>query len=260
MNVITEISQNDGMFEGNSEHYFHVGESAIQSIHSAISDSGKKTEDIKNILDLPCGHGRVLRFLKADFPDARITACDLDKDGVDFCTKTFGAIPVYSSNILSEISLERNFDLIWVGSLLTHLDLNNWYKFFKFFSEKLNPDGLLIVSFHGPYLFQRILENEKFYSLTSEGLISLQKQYEKNQFGYVNYPQQTDYGVSVSAPLNTFRVLKKFPELEIISYTAKAWDEHHDVICCKKNSIGYANKIGSRNSFINRVRSFFSKT
>ena len=47
------------------------------------------------MLDFACGHGRVMRTLKAAFPDALLTACDIDRDGVDFCARTFGAAPVY---------------------------------------------------------------------------------------------------------------------------------------------------------------------
>ena len=55
-----------------------------------------KTE-VRKILDLPCGYGRVLRMIHAAFPRATIHACNLNKDAVDFCAATFGAIPVYSS-------------------------------------------------------------------------------------------------------------------------------------------------------------------
>ena len=61
--------------------------------------------DVKRILDLPCGHGRVLRYLSAAFPEAEITACDIMREGVDFCASTFGAIPVYSQDDPQQIPL-----------------------------------------------------------------------------------------------------------------------------------------------------------
>ena len=88
------------------------------------------------ILDFPCGHGRVLRYLRAEFPQAEITACDLLRDGVDFCAANFGAIPVYSDPDPSRIGLPRDaFDLIWVGSLFTHFDAARWAKSFSFSAE-----------------------------------------------------------------------------------------------------------------------------
>ena len=50
----------------------------------AISNSGE-TEEVARLLDLPCGHGRVMRYLRAAFPRAEITGCDLLRDGVDHC-------------------------------------------------------------------------------------------------------------------------------------------------------------------------------
>lgn len=48
------------------------------------------------ILDFGCGHGRVMRWLRAAYPNARITGTDVDKGGVDFCAATFGSHTVVS--------------------------------------------------------------------------------------------------------------------------------------------------------------------
>src|SRR4029453_9635557 len=81
--LIEEISPNDGMFVGNRIHYFAVAQGALECIRVALLAAGK--QDVRSILDLPCGHGRVLRKLKAEFPDAALTGCDIERDGVDFC-------------------------------------------------------------------------------------------------------------------------------------------------------------------------------
>lgn len=64
------------------------------------------------ILDLPSGAGRVLRALRAGFPDASIVACDLMRDGVDFCAREFGAIPVYAAADVGSGTGPDRFDLI----------------------------------------------------------------------------------------------------------------------------------------------------
>ena len=83
-------------------------------------------ETATNILDLPSGYGRVMRFLKAEFPEAALTACDVIREGVDFCARTFGARAIYGKEDPSELELDERFDLIWCGSLLTHVDEENW--------------------------------------------------------------------------------------------------------------------------------------
>jgi len=106
--VNREISPNDAM---QNEWYHDVGLSSVEVIKGAILTSWLSKVD--RVLDLPCGHGRVLRHLRAMFPDIPIDACDLDKDGVDFCASTFGATPVYStSEELTEVNLPNTYDLI----------------------------------------------------------------------------------------------------------------------------------------------------
>ena len=124
--MIREISPRDQMhYAGRpfaDEHYFHVGASSLRCIDVALRSAGIERIDIRRVLDMPCGHGRVMRYIRAEFPHAEITACDLDRDGVDFCAKAFGAHRLYSQEDIKSIALPGpGFDLIWVGSLFTHL-------------------------------------------------------------------------------------------------------------------------------------------
>src|SRR5262245_52875607 len=74
--LITTISQRDGMYvSGGEAHYFGVGADALKLVIQAMSLAGK--EEIRSILDLPCGYGRVMRYLRAKFPQASLVACDL---------------------------------------------------------------------------------------------------------------------------------------------------------------------------------------
>src|SRR5712691_11392714 len=118
--IESRISPGDGMYTGEGAHYYKVGLSAIRCIEEAI-DAANFTI-VKRVLDLPCGHGRVLRFLVQRFPEAKFTASDLDRKGVDFCAQMFGAEAVHPEQDLDQFSLERQFDLIWCGSLVTHLN------------------------------------------------------------------------------------------------------------------------------------------
>jgi SAM-dependent methyltransferase len=131
--VNRHISPADQMLSGaalDREYYFRCGRSAVERIQTSLATASIPRERVKRILDLPCGHGRVLRYLRAAFPEAEIAACDLLRDGADFCASTFGATPVYSCDEPEAIPLSPgSFDLIWVGSLFTHLDAPLWVRF-----------------------------------------------------------------------------------------------------------------------------------
>jgi len=96
------IAPRDGMVAPEDpEQYFTLGRRALELIHFSSVLCNKP--HYPAILDLPCGHGRVLRWLRAHYHYAKITACDLDHDGVDFCAKQFGATPVYSQRDLKQL-------------------------------------------------------------------------------------------------------------------------------------------------------------
>src|ERR1700733_14940972 len=101
------------------DNYFSIGESAVDVVVKACMAS--QLTEVNRVLDMPCGHGRVLRHLVRLFPDAAFDACDLDAAGVDFCAATFGARPILSKEDLASVEFDGNYDLIWVGSLFTHL-------------------------------------------------------------------------------------------------------------------------------------------
>lgn len=158
-----KISPNDSVYKDDQDNYFKWGKWALVSIKKTLFDVNKK--NVKSILDLPCGHGRVLRFLKAAFPEAIITACEIDKDGVDFCVDTFDVKGVYSADNPAEIPIKEKFDLIWCGSLLTHLDQNKWRGFIKFFSQHLEKNGVLIFTTHGECIVKVLREGRETIGL-----------------------------------------------------------------------------------------------
>ena len=225
--VETRIFHHDGMYTGNGAHYFKVGLSAINCIEEAM-EAGQ-VAPVKHVLDLPCGYGRVLRFLVQRFPEAQFTASDLDRKGVDFCAKTFGAGPLYSEPDLKQLSLDRAFDLIWCGSLITHLDAAGIGGLFDFFQRHLLPGGLLVFSTHGERVIQRMLGREFEYGIAEESIPRIIASYRKTGFGFADYPDATAYGVSLTSPEWIRRQIQELGTLKEVYFRAQRWDEHQDV-------------------------------
>jgi SAM-dependent methyltransferase len=227
------ISARDGMFAGDENHYFSVGRSAIAAIRRAIACATDDFTASPRILDLPCGHGRVLRHLRAEFPQAEITACDLLQDGVDFCEASFGAIPVYSDPDPLRIALPRNaFDLIWVGSLFTHFDAPRWKTTLSFMRGLLAPRGILVFSTHGRRTHEILLERPEFYGLDKARCRRLLNAYLTTGFGYADYRDGEEYGVSISEPAWVCRQITSLANLRLIGLGERAWDNHQDVFAC----------------------------
>lgn len=237
--VSKHISPADRMLTVNDrEAYFACGRSALECIQKALDLGSVSANRITSVLDLPCGHGRVLRWLRAAFPRATITACDLLHDGVDFCSSTFGARGLYSCDEPEAIPLEpEGFDLIWVGSLFTHLDAPLWTRFLTTFRQALRPGGLLVFSTHGRAAYKRILDNMVSYGIGHWRRTSLLYHYERTGFGYVKYlGSESYYGFSLSHPAWVVRQLTALEGVRILNISESAWEGFQDVFACVRES------------------------
>jgi SAM-dependent methyltransferase len=231
------ISPNDQMYAGSQSQYFAIGQSALQAIDTALRAAGKARSSVRRILDLPCGHGRVCRYLREAFPRAQITACDLERDGVDYCAGTFDAIPVYSDPNPADIAISGDFDLIWCGSLLTHLEERLSREFLAFFCSRLAEGGVLVFTVHGRFSVHGLRNAVFDYSLDANGIGSLLAGYEECGYGYTNYPASGNYGISLTSAHWIADRLEELQELRLLTYTESAWDHHQDVIACARESL-----------------------
>jgi|CXWL01.1.fsa_nt_gi SAM-dependent methyltransferase len=234
LGVGREISPRDEMFFGNETHYFAVGESALHCIEAALLAARRKNISIRKILDLPCGHGRVMRFLKKAFPAAALTACDLNRDGVDYCARVFGAVPVLSQEEIEKLSLPEDFDLIWCGSLLTHFPEKDCARFIRGFRRLLRPGGILVFTTHGRQCESGFVTGENKHGLNDQQIAELLVDYRRNGFGYVDYAGQPGYGFSLAHPSFVTANLIQHPAWHLIGYHENGWDKRQDVICLQK--------------------------
>jgi SAM-dependent methyltransferase len=189
------------------DYYYRVGRRAVEHIKAAMLATGKA--ELHRILDLPCGHGRVLRYLREAFPDAELVACDIDRDGVDFCAAEFGATPIYSVEDPGKLDIEGRFDLIWCGSLFTHLDRGRWPDFLDLFDRLLSPDGILFFTTEARY--HAMLAEDEGDPL---GMVD---EFRRTGFAYRDYPDQAGYGRSLSSPAWVCAFLERWPSLELVT-------------------------------------------
>ena len=223
------------MHDGDVSQYFRVGSSALTCIETALFAVRKLPEEVGHILDLPCGHGRVMRYLRAAFPQAKITGCDLLRDGVDHCAARYNAVPVYSCDDPERIPLAAGFDLIWVGSLFTHLARDLWVRFLNRFEALLNPSGLLVFTTCGRGTLKFLEQSASAFGL-GQNHPKLLDQYYRHNFGYVRYPgSDSYYGLSLSTTGWVCDLLRTETGLRVVSYSEKAWDDHQDVFACVRN-------------------------
>ena len=244
--IAGRVHAGDSMLYDESEDsvtaYVRAAESAIENLTLALESAGKSFEDIEACLDFGCGYGRVLRYLQNKIPAPKITACDVIEEGVRFCAEEFGARPLVSSWDVRELRLGM-YDLVWSGSVFTHLDEESCETLFSKLGQSLMPGGgLLVFSIHG----QRSLdaldefygklyaeEAEQICDEVAEDGISF-RAYEGEVFGRFPVP----YGMTWHSP-DYFEGLaeKHFGErLKLLLWEAHGWDLHHDVLVFERGS------------------------
>jgi SAM-dependent methyltransferase len=230
LNVIQEISPGDAMYKSHPDHYFFWGSQALETIAGFRGLSAPSP--IKTILDLPSGHGRVLRFLRAAFPDAVIAACDVDKDAVDFCARTFDAQPIYSTVDLGAVPLSDTYDLIWCGSLLTHVHADQWRALLGLFSNHLRDSGLLVFTTHGRLHADNLRSRRNTMGLPDWAASTIVSDYEHFGFGYQNYVGKEAYGISLSSPSWVCSQVVGTSGLRLLGYRELGWGRNHDAVAC----------------------------
>lgn len=226
------VSPNDQMFKSGPDWYDSVGLSGLQVVLSCLATSWLPR--VGRILDLPCGHGRVARHLRAAFPDAQMFFCDLETDGVDFCAETFGGERIYSRPELSEVALPRDLDLIWIGSLFTHVDEKRTARWLSHLAAHLGEHGVLVATFHG--LFAAKLQ-ETHPMIDAASWKKIVKGYERTGFGYAPYTEldMGDYGISLSRPSRIVDMATAIEGTRMLAYQERGWANNHDVLALTRN-------------------------
>ncbi|GAB1490080.1 hypothetical protein MASR2M8_25370 [Opitutaceae bacterium] len=214
------------------DQYYDIGARALDLVLFASELCDKP--HFPRILDLPSGYGRVLRWLRAHYDYAEITACDLERPGVDFCAAEFGAQPVYSQPDLAQVKFAQPFDLIWVGSLFTHLDRDRWLSTLDQLIALTAECGILIFTTHGR-CFTTLLSRGRPELAGDVDVAALLSKYGRNGFAYEPYRSSADgsYGVSATSGAWLQDVLQSRNDVIMRAYLEEAWGMQDVVVLYK---------------------------
>ncbi len=215
--------------------YLAVGKSALDNCEASLSAAQRTFSDIKTCLDLPCGHGRVLRWLRSRIDPAGITACEIDRDAVDFCRQEFGVKGVYSSDDLNQLTFPDVYDLIWVGSLFTHLDPERCLALLRKLTSALREGGVLIFTTHGESCFARpgLSAYGKRFRVIGD---RMKADFYRDGFCYSPYEDTGYYGITVHSEdyVKNLMATNVSDRLQLVRFQARGWHDHQDVWSYRK--------------------------
>lgn len=241
------ISPNDHMAFSGQEAYFRVTDSGVECILRGVESGGIKPDDVRAVLDFGCGYGRIYRALPRIFPTATWTALELIASAARYCAETFGGEHVVSHEDLDKVIMRRKYDVVWVGSVFTHLPMHRWTGLLGFLAKNTNPGGVAIFTAHGEcslkFFETHVLKttahvmNPAVFSAITEAL-------PRTGFAFApKEPMDFDHGSKIGMNVtrgeygfafNTEAWLRDFiatqPHWELVSYRPAAWAGNHDVV------------------------------
>ena len=153
------ISKNDFMYlylllfcnSNPRKAYWDYLESGLNS-YNVIKKIGDakfgKLENVESFLDFASGHGRMERFLVLNFPPEKIWVSDVKESSNEFQREQFGVNSIPSTFSPEQYNPGRKFDIIFVGSLFSHLPEELFEKWLRKLYDITSDNGVLIVSTH----------------------------------------------------------------------------------------------------------------
>jgi SAM-dependent methyltransferase len=233
LEVIREISEADGMRFVLPDVYFTAGRSALRSIRLAMLAANLSR--VTRILDFACGGGRVLRYLKAAFPDAELTACDIVDVYLRFCSEVLGARAVKSDLDPAQVELDGQFDLIWCGSLLSHTDSDDFAGYLNLWESALAPGGVLVFTVMGRSVPVALRNGMSPLSVNREQADQILRDFDSAGFAFVYgvHDPEAKLGEAVASPAWVCAQLEQTSDLGLLLYCEESW-EGQDVVACTK--------------------------
>jgi SAM-dependent methyltransferase len=211
-------------------HYVEDARSAMENIEQSLAAAGRSLGDVESCLDFASGYGRVTRWLARALGPVRVTAADVDPQAIRFCAHAFGVSAVRSQRDTARIELPASYDLVFVGSLLTHLPLPACAPTLHALAGILRPGGLLIFSTQGESCLEHLdWYGPEFVAAADEFRAGVQR----DGAAFVPYRGQPDYGITIFTPRAVETLVERLNEtgadLRLVRFAERGWDRHQDV-------------------------------
>lgn len=172
------ISKNDLMFRYACYHignvpkamygYLQTGINPVNSIKKIVDAVYGADYKVESLLDFAAGYGRVTRFLVAEYGCDNVFVADIKTKAVDFVREQFGCEGWPSSFTPEAFTPNRKFNVIYVGSLFSHLPEELFKRWLVVLRNLLTENGILILSTHDISLVNSKNKNEYIFIEDSE--------------------------------------------------------------------------------------------
>jgi SAM-dependent methyltransferase len=154
------------------EQFLDAGARTADDVEAALRSVGRSLGDVRDLLDFGCGCGRLILALRGLYPRLRLTGCDVDGRAIDWGERNVRGCRWVRNEPLPPSPFEDGaYDLVWCGSVFTHLDEDRQDRWLHELCRVLRPRGLLLASLHGRASWEPRLPPTALKQLEAEGLL-----------------------------------------------------------------------------------------
>lgn len=140
--------------------FLESGEATAGAIRNALQSVGRPIESFKDVFELGCGCGRVLRQWH-DVDGPSFYASDYNPKGVEWGKQNIGFVNFRTNDLTPPLPYDDGqFDLCYAISVFTHLPEDLQRPWLLELRRVLRPNGILIVTLSGEGDLARITPEE----------------------------------------------------------------------------------------------------
>lgn len=143
--------------------YLSTGLNGFNLIQRILRSARDHVEVKGNILDFAGGYGRVTRFLAGYYKPEQVYTSDIKPAAVDYQMNKMGVKGFYSDYDPFKLKVDERFEVIFVGSLFSHLNKELYKNWLIQLLAMTESTGLLIFSVHDISLYPNETTEDHIY-------------------------------------------------------------------------------------------------
>jgi SAM-dependent methyltransferase len=132
------------------------GRQTAAELAALVRGAGRDPGQLRSVLDFGCGAGRVLPHFARLAPRADCAGCDVDEAAIQWAARHQRRLGWSLTSFHPPLPYPAaTFDLVYSVSVFSHLDRGLTGLWLDELRRVLAPDGLALVSVHGPHALER---------------------------------------------------------------------------------------------------------
>lgn len=154
------------------DSFLSGGKHSIRDLEKSLVTINKDLNSFKNILDFGCGCGRSLIWLRDRNLQCKIYGTDIDEEAISWCKKNLDFVRFDVNKPLPPLEYPSNtFDLVYAGSVFTHLNEDYQYRWLEELNRVTMPKGIVVITIHGIHAYNIRRRQDVKKDVSKEGIV-----------------------------------------------------------------------------------------